>query len=570
MVGLSASVIDRRRLSGYDCLPVRKTDREEQVAFLFQSHRSAVFARHGVVATSQPLATMAGVRILLAGGNAADAAVAAAAALSVTEPMSTGLGGDCFALYYDADSGKVYAVNGSGRAPAGLTREIVERRGLVSEKFQFADPYHPLTITVPGAFAGWCDLIDRFGSMPLPALLAPAVELAGEGFPVAPLTALSWEKSAERLRRAGGVSLTIEGRAPRQGELFRNPDFARTLAVLAEGGRDVFYKGAVAEAIAACVQEAGGVLTVDDLAAHCSTWEEPISTTYRNLRVWECAPNGQGIAALIALNIVEGTNAARYPPLSASRLHLLIEAMRLAWADCRRYVADPAVFPVPVEGLLSKEYAAERRKLISPERATLTAEAGVPPSSSDTVYLCVVDGRGNACSFVNSIYMSFGTGIVPPGLGFALHNRGANFSLDATHPNCVAPRKRPYHTIIAGMLTREDGSLFGPFGVMGGFMQPQGHLQVAVGLVDDGCDPQEALDRPRFFLPEACPSSRVLLEEGIPKETVSELARMGHPASVVAGYDRLVFGRGQVIVREKDGTLRAGSDAHADGCAAGW
>jgi len=544
----------------------------ENETLAFTSRRSTVFGRSGMVATSQPLATMAGIRILLKGGNAADAAVASAAALTVTEPMSTGLGGDCFVLFYDGVSRKVTALNGSGRAPAQLTLDRVLRAGAGSADFTFADPYHPLTATVPGACAGWCDLVQRHGSMPLSEILGPAIDLAENGFPVSPLTAYSWQKSAARLARTeGGRILTVGGRGPRPGELFRNPALAAVLRAVAEGGRDAFYTGWIAREIASAVQKAGGVMTGEDLASHSSTWEQPISTTYRHVRVWECPPNGQGIAALIALNIVEGTDATAHPAMSAERLHILIEAMRLAFADARWYVADPATCSVPVAGLLSKEYAAERRRLIDPQRARLTAQRGLPPPSADTVYFCTVDRWGNACSFINSTYMSFGTGIVPARCGFAIQNRGANFVLDPRHPNCLAPRKRPYHTIMPGMLTAEaDNSLLGPLGVMGGFMQPQGHLQVVVGLVDDRLDPQAALDRPRFFLPDASPKSRVLVEEGIPEEVLRGLEEKGHQVSRVAGFDRTVFGRGQVILREADGTLIGGSDPRADGCAAGW
>lgn len=539
----------------------------------FNSHRSTVFARNGMVASSQPLATMAGVRILMQGGNAADAAVATAAALNVTEPTSTGLGGDMFALYFDAKTKSITALNGSGRAPAALTIELIKQQNLQSPNHQIADPYHPHNITVPGACAGWCDLIARHGTMPMRNILAPAIELAEKGFPVAPITAYFWQRGAERqLKNAlNGHELTINGRAPRAGEIFRNPGLARTFRAIAEGGKDAYYRGEIAYSIVETVQKAGGLMTLDDLASHESTWDEPISTTYRGYRIWECPPNGQGLAALIALNIIEGIDLKYHAPLSVERLHLLIEAMRLAFADTSWYVADPKFSPAPLDGLLSKEYAAQRLRLIHPHRATLDTQHGAPVASSDTVYFCVVDGAGNACSFINSNYMGFGTGIVPKGWGFTLQNRGNNFSLDPNHPNALAPRKRPYHTIIPGMITREaDGSLYAPFGVMGGFMQPQGHVQVVVGLIDDELDPQAALDRPRFCLSEAKPASAVQLEEGIPQETMNELAQMGHTIVPVAGDARATFGRGQIIVRRDDGVLCGGSDPRADGCAMGF
>jgi gamma-glutamyltranspeptidase/glutathione hydrolase len=340
---------------------------------------------------------------------------------------------------------------------------------------------------------------------------------------------------------------------------------------VAAGGKQAFYQGEIAEAVTTSVQAAGGCLSVEDLAKHVSTWEQPASTTYRGLRVWECPPNGQGIAALIGLNILEGYDLLAFDPLSAERLHLEIEAMRLAFADSRWYIADPAFNPVPVETLLSKEYAAERRKLIDPRKATLDQVHGMPVSSSDTVYLSVVDGEGNACSFINSNYMGFGTGIVPAGWGFSLQNRGHNFDLDPEHPNALAPGKRPYHTIIPGMITRqEDESLFASFGVMGGFMQPQGHVQVVVGLVDDALDPQAALDRPRFCITDGRADGRVALEEGIPPRMISKLQEMGHPVEQIGGQARATFGRGQIILRDRDsGVLCGGSDPRADGCAMG-
>jgi gamma-glutamyltranspeptidase/glutathione hydrolase len=541
----------------------------------FHSRRSPVFATRGLVAASQPLAVAAGLEILAQGGNAADAAIAAAAALNVTEPASTGLGGDCFALFYSAETGLVSALNGSGRLPAALTLERA-RQAVIDRQLP---PDHPYTITVPGACAGWCDLIERHGRLSMSRILAPAIRLAERGFPVAPLTALSWRSDmGETFKMAfGGRELTIQGRPPKPGELFRNPGLAHSLQVVAEGGKPAFYEGAIAEAIARTVQEAGGCLEISDLAAHHSTWDAPISVTYRGIRVWECPPNGQGLTALLALNILEGFDLAAMDALSAARLHLEIEAMRLAFADTRWYVADPAFNPTPVQELLSKDYAAARRALIDPRRATLGQRPGSPFTSSDTVYLSVVDGQGNACSFINSLYMRFGAGIVPAGLGFALQNRGHNFSLEPGHPNVLAPGKRPYHTIIPALATQSrSGSfsssqtgedLFACFGVMGGFMQPQGHLQVVTALVDDGLDPQSALDRPRFCLQGGAVDGGVLLEEGIPLPVMSALADLGHAVTPASGSTRSIFGRGQVILRNpKTGLLSGGSDPRADGC----
>lgn len=526
-----------------------------------------------MVASSQPLASHAGLSILMRGGNAADAAIATAAALNVTEPTSTGIGGDCFALYYEARTGHVTALNGSGRAPAGLSIELIESQGLASisnlqSRASISNPFHAHTVTVPGACAGWCDLLARHGTLSMKEVLAPALQLAEEGFPVAPLTAYFWGRGVGRV----GRELTIDGRGPRAGEVFRNPGLARTFRAIAEGGKDAYYQGNIAKSIVQVLERAGGVMTLDDLATHESTWDVPISTVYRGVRVWECPPNGQGLAALMALNVLEGFDLSAHEPMSLDRWHLLIEAMRVAFADTSWYVADPRVVDVPLAGLLSKDYATARRALIQPDRASLDTQRGAPVAGSDTVYFCVVDGAGNACSFINSNYMGFGTGLVPEGWGFTLQNRGHNFSLDPQHPNALAPRKRPYHTIIPGMLTREsDQSLYAPFGVMGGFMQPQGHVQVVVGMMDDGLDPQAALNRPRFCIDPATAGGQLNLELGLPEAIVNGLRERGHVLRAeVGGYARALFGRGQIIRREPDGVLWGGSDPRADGCAMGF
>lgn len=533
----------------------------------FNARRSPVYSRCGIVATSQPLATAAGIEVLSKGGNAADAAVAAVAALNVTEPTSTGIGGDMFALYFDAETKQVTALNGSGRAPSALTLERLKREGLLADSLPF---YHPHTVTVPGACAGWCDLIEKHGSLSMSDILAPAIRLADEGFPVAPLTAHFWARGADRQLKSAlnGHELTIDGRAPKAGEIFQNKGLARTFKLVAEQGAQGFYQGSVAESIVTVIKEAGGCLSAEDLASHVSTWESPISVDYRGLRVYECPPNGQGITALIALNILEGFDLASMDLLSPEKMHLMIEAMRLAFADAKWYVSDPAFSNIPMKELLSKEYASERRKLIDMKRATVDPQRGSPVNSSGTVYLSVVDGMGNACSFINSNYMGFGTGIVPKGWGFTLQNRGHNFSLDPNHPNALAPGKRPYHTIIPAMVTRiSDNSLYASYGVMGGFMQPQGHVQVLSAMKDAGLDPQSALDLPRFCLDADAAGGKVDIEEGMPIATVNALREMGHPLNEVSGYERAVFGRGQVILRDEFGVLCGGSDPRADGYA---
>lgn len=519
-----------------------------------------------MVAASQPLAAAAGIEILSKGGNAADAAVAVAAALNVTEPTSTGIGGDMFALFFDARTKQVSALNGSGRAPSSLTLERLKKEGL-SE----LPPFHAYTITVPGACAGWCDLVEKHGTKSMAEILAPAIKLAEEGFPVAPITSYFWERGAQRQLKSApnGIELTINGRGPRAGEIFKNPGLARTFKKVAEGGKSSFYQGQIAEAITAVIKQAGGCLTAGDLAAHVSTWEKPISVTYRGYRVYECPPNGQGLAALIALNLLEGFDLSKLDALSLDRLHLEIESMRLAFADARWHVSDPQFSNIPTAQLLSKEYANERRKLIDPRRAAIDQKRGTPVSSSDTVYFSVADRFGNACSFINSNYMGFGTGIVPKGWGFTLQNRGHNFDLDPNHPNALMPNKRPYHTIIPAMAAREsDGSLFASFGVMGGFMQPQGHLQVFAALVDSGLDPQSALDLPRFCIDDGTAGGAVSLEEGIPDEVMDGLTERGHQVQRVTGWERALFGRGQIILCDaQTGILAGGSDPRADGLA---
>jgi gamma-glutamyltranspeptidase/glutathione hydrolase len=511
-----------------------------------------------MVASSQRLACAAGAQVLRDRGTAADACVAMDAMLHVTEPASTSLGGDLFALYFDARTSRISALNASGRAPRGRKLEDVARneRGLVADR-------HGDAVTVPGVCAGWFDLITRHGSMPVRRLLEPAIATAESGFEVAPVAAAVWERNLPQLHTA---ELTLDGRAPREGETFRNPGLATVLRRVADGGRDAFYLGEIADRIAAAVRDAGGAMTVDDLASHRSTWEEPISARYRDVRVWECPPNGQGLAALLALAMLDGLSLP--PAGTAERAHLEIEALRLGFADARWYVSDSAFAPAPIDELLSPEYIASRRARIDPARAAVDVPHGSPVGIPGTVYHCAVDAAGNACSVVSSTFASFGSGIVPAGLGFTLQNRGCGFVLDSQHPNAYAPGKRPYHTIIPGMLTRADGSLWGPFGVMGGPMQPQGHLQVVVALVDDGAAPQDALDRPRFFIEPEIDGGRVHLEKGTPRSVADGLRARGHDVVVDPDtHGRSMFGRGQVILRELDGSLVGGSDHRADGCA---
>ena len=520
-----------------------------------------VVARRGMVSTSNPLAAQAGLAILRQGGNAADAAVATAAVLNVTEPGSTGIGGDCFALYFDAKTRQITALNGSGRAPAALTLDVARARNTHE-----IDPHGALAVSVPGTVAGWHDTLARHGRMTLREVLADAIHYARDGYPVAPVFGNSWKRMESFLRnRPNAEEYLPGGNAPAVGQVVQLPAMARTLQMIAEGGPEAFYTGPVADAIVASLQAAGGVMSHDDLRQHTSTWETPISTDYRGIIVYECPPNGQGLAALQALNVASHWQLGDLHWDSVERLHLMVEAMRLAFADARQYIADNATNPAPLDFLLSRDYAKQRAALVSPNVAMRPPSYGRPFAGSDTVYLTTADGEGNACSFINSLYMGFGSGIVAKGMGFFLQNRGALFSLESGHPNVLAPGKRPYHTIIPGMALR-DGELWASFGVMGGFMQPQGHFQVISAMIDDGLNPQEALNRPRFCLMDGTGDSVLALEDGIPAETMARLAEMGHSVQPVTGADRGVFGDGHIIRRDSEtGVLYGGGDPRKDG-----
>ncbi|KAJ1895161.1 hypothetical protein LPJ66_004756 [Kickxella alabastrina] len=546
----------------------------------YTSRRSAVYGTRFMVASTQPLASNAGVRILEQGGNAADAAVAVAAALGVTEPFSTGLGGDCFCLFYSAKEKKVHGLNGSGRAPAALTIDRLRREfGVAGDEI----PAHSAhAATVPGAAAGWVDTLQLFGSgrMSLADVLQPAIVLADSGFPVGELTSPFWRDGAKLLTTSSpnGGELLINGAGPLPGQVFQNPALASIMRLLAQNGARGFYEGPVASAIIDCLKESGCVMSLDDLCAHHSSTEEPISYEYRGHRLHECAPNCSGLAALLALGIVDALeNSRTVPPVrdmahnNAEHLHMVIEALRLAFADARRYVCDPDFSSVPVLQLLSPAYLAARAACFDPGSAAASITHGTPLGGSDTVYFSVVDAEGNACSFVNSTFHSFGTGIVPRGCGFALQDRGCLFSLDPAHPNCLEPRKRPYHTIIPAMVTT-DGNLFMSYGIMGGFNQPQAHLQVLLNIVCFGMNPQQALDAPRICI--QVEDGRVAIEDGVSQHTMDQLQRMGHSVYTVTGLQRSLFGRGQVIRQYTDQlsgvrVLVAGSDPRSDGQATG-
>ncbi|HLL65688.1 MAG TPA: gamma-glutamyltransferase family protein [Micromonosporaceae bacterium] len=536
--------------------------------------RRPLYAPRGAVATSQPLAAAAGLAVLRRGGSAVDAAIATAITLTVVQPGSNDIGGDVFALVWDGSA--LHGLNGSGRSPAALTRDAALARaeapsaalGGAQAGAAAAMPSRGwLPVTVPGAPAAWRDLHARFGRLPFADLFTDAITYAEQGYPVSPTVAKHWAVAATRVHAALVGSeyaewarvFTPGGRAPGAGERWANPDAGRTLRRIAATGAEAFYRGGIADAVAAWATRTGGLLTAADLAGHTSAWVEPIASRYRQYDVWEIPPNGQGLAALLALRILDG-----YPPADpaddgGAGLHRAIEAMKLGFADAHAYVADPDTVRVPVAGLLDPAYTVRRRALIGERAADPVAGR---PGTAGTVYLCAADADGMMVSLIQSNYMGFGSHIVVPGTGFTLQNRGAGFSLDPAHPNVVGPGKRPFHTIIPGFLTR-DGAAVGPFGVMGGHMQPQGHVQLVVSTVDGGLDPQAALDAPRWFWHSG---RRVLVEEGL--AGVDGLRGRGHQVEVVP--DPGAFGYGQAIWRTPSGCYVAGSEPRADGLALGY
>lgn len=543
--------------------------------------RQPLFAPQGAVATSQPLAAAAGLAVLRRGGNAVDAALATAITLTVVQPGSNDIGGDLFAIVWDGEC--LHGLNASGRSPAALTREVVLEatggRGVEPVAAlggaQAHGPAMPargwLPVTVPGAPAGWRDLHDRFGSLPFAELFRDAIGYAEHGYPVSTGVAAGWDRAAAGHAELVGEEFaewsrvfTVDGRAPRAGQRWRNRDAAGTLRRIAATGAQDFYRGRIAEALAGYAVRTGGLLTADDLARHRSTWVAPVSAGYRGHEVWELPPNGQGIAALLALNILDGVELGALPP--AERLHWQIEAVKLGFADAHAYVADPEWSVVPTDALLSPGYAAGRRALVTERAGTPTAG---DPDRGGTVYLCTADAGGMMVSLIQSTYLGFGSHVVLPGYGFGLQNRGTSFSLDPGHPNVVGPDKRPFHTIIPGFLTR-DGAPLGPFGVMGGHMQPQGHVQLVSATLDAGLDPQAALDVPRWYWH----AGRSLLVEpelmatAVGRESVAQLRARGHEITVAE--EPGVFGYGQVIWRLPDGGYVVGSESRVDGAALGW
>lgn len=524
--------------------------------------RSPVHGTNGMVATSQPLATAAGLEMLRQGGNAVDAAIAASAVLAVVQPTSTGVGGDCFAFYAPGSGGKIVAYNGSGRAPAAAIPQWYSERGI-----RQIDVPSAHAVTIPGAIDAWDQLLGDYGTKGLDEVLQPAISAARDGFPVHSQMASAWAKRIDILRRdpeAARIFLP-GGKAPGVGTIHRQPELATTLAAIARDGRDAFYKGWIAEDLVAHLRSHGGLHTLDDFAEAKGEYVTPISTGYKGYTVYECPPNSQGIVALEMLNILSGFKVPGGGPLSTERMHLLIEAAWLAYADRDRYVCDPGSNSVPMDLLLSQAHADQMRAKIRPDRAMHAAgPSGLPPHN-DTIYLTVVDRDGNAISFINSLFASFGTGLCGPKSGVLLQNRGCGFVVDAEHPNCIGPRKRPMHTIIPGMLAKNDRPVM-PFGVLGGHYQATGHVFLLGNILEYGLDLQEAIDLARVY-PTQLARNEVQVECGVPEKTVTSLKALGH--NIVPAPDPV--GGGQAIWIDWDsGVYTAGSDPRYDGCAMGY
>jgi gamma-glutamyltranspeptidase/glutathione hydrolase len=538
--------------------------------------RSEVIATHGMAATSHPLTSQIALDVLKRGGTAVDAAIAANAALGLMEPTGNGIGGDLFAIVWDARSRKLHGLNASGRSPRSLTLAKLreELRKLGSKTIP---PRGPLPVSVPGTVDGWFELHARFGKLPMKELLQPAIGYARDGFPVTEVIAEGWARNARLLKDYPNFAATFmpNGRAPAKGEIFRNPLLANTLSAIAEGGRDAFYKGEIAQRIEKYMRANGGYLTAADLAAHRSEWVEPVSTNYRGHDVWELPPNTQGVAALQMLNILEAYDLKRMGFGSAEYLHLFVEAKKLAFEDRARFYADSRFAKIPLQGLLSKDYAARRRALIKLDRAAL--EYPTDPKAleqGDTIYLTVADEAGNMVSLIQSNYRGMGSGMTPDGCGFIFQDRGEMFSLTEGHANVYAPGKRPFHTIIPAFITK-DGKPWVSFGLMGGSMQPQGHVQMVVNLIDFGMNLQEAGDAPRVRHDGSSEPTdevmrdggQVVLEVGVSPETVKALQARGHKVTVANDGD---FGGYQAIMRNAEGVYFGASESRKDGAAQGY
>jgi gamma-glutamyltranspeptidase/glutathione hydrolase len=532
--------------------------------------RSEVIAQNGMAATSHPLTTQIALDILKKGGNAIDAAIAANAAIGLMEPTGNGMGGDIFAIVWDAKSGQLYGLNGSGRSPKNLSLEYFKENG-----YESIPSHGPLPVSVPGTVDGWFELHKKFGSMKMKDILQPAINYAESGFPVTELIAYYWQRSAAFMNKYPNFEeVYMPGsKAPETGDVFRNPQLASTLRKIAKGGRDAFYQGEIARTIASFIQEQGGFLSYEDLASHTSEWVDPVSVNYRGYDVWELPPNGQGTAALQMLQILEGYDFDTIPFGSPMHVHLFTEAKKLAFEDRAKYYADPDFVDIPLEQLLSEEYANQRRALINMNRAARRYDAG-KLEQGNTIYMTVADKEGNMISLIQSNYRGMGSGMVPPGLGFMLQDRGELFSLEEGHANVFEPGKRPFHTIIPAFIT-QNGKPWVSFGLMGGAMQPQGHAQIVMNLVDFGMSLQEAGDAPRIHHEgsseptgyQMTDGGILQLERDFPYETIRELMKMGHNI----GYSLGVFGGYQAIKYDEEKDVYYGaSESRKDGQAAGY
>ena len=532
--------------------------------------RSEVIARNGMACTSQPLATQVAIDILKQGGTAVDAAIAANAMLGLVEPTGSGIGGDLFALVWDAKSKKLYGLNASGRSPKALTLDYFKKNGISR-----IPPLGPLPVSVPGCVDGWFELHKRFGHLPMGQILSPAITYARDGFPVSELIAYYWQRNVQRLKQYEGFAEVFmpDGKAPAKGEIFRNPYLANTYELIASKGRDEFYKGSIAKTIDEYMKRNGGFLSYDDLASHRSEWVEPVASSYRGYDIWELPPNGQGIATLQILNIMEQFDVKSMGFGSADYMHLFVEAKKLAFEDRARYYADPDFSSIPYNELISKEYARKRAMLIDFDRAARTYDAG-ELHTGNTIYLTVADKDGNMVSLIQSNYRGMGSGMTPTGLGFVLQDRGELFSLDEGHPNVYAPGKRPFHTIIPGFITK-NGQPWISFGVMGGGMQPQGHAQIIVNLIDFGMNLQDAGDAPRIMHEgsseptgeKMTDGGSVFLESGFDYQEIRKLLSRGHRVSFsldgYGGYQAIMFDA-------RNGVYIGASESRKDGQAAGY
>lgn len=543
---------------------------QDRVSGAVDATRSAVIAKNGMVCTSQPLATQIGLDILKNGGNAVDAALAANAALGLMEPTGSGIGGDFFAIVWDAKTEKLYGLNGSGRSPQSLTLSYFKEKGMSK-----IPAFGPLPVSVPGAVDGWFSLHERLGKMPMNDILAPSIKYAEEGFPVSQLIAYYLGRSTGLFKDYPNFSstYTLNGKAITEGDLFKNPGLANTYKALAAGGRDAFYEGEIAEIIASFIKEQGGFLSTKDLADHRSEWVEPVGTNYRGYDVWELPPNGQGIAALQMLNILERYDVEQMGFGSADYMHLFTEAKKLAYEDRAKFYADMDFNAIPVDQLISKDYAKQRNELINQDRAARSYPAG-EIEHGNTIYLCTADKDGNMVSLIQSNYRGMGSGMVPPGLGFMLQDRGELFSLEEGHYNVYEPGKRPFHTIIPAFVTKDNKPVMA-FGLMGGAMQPQGHVQIITNLLDFGMGLQEAGDAPRMqHKGSSQPTGsqmkdggQLVLESGFDYQAIRALMRKGHKV----GYDLGSYGGYQAIwFNEKQGVYYGATESRKDGQAAGY